>query len=352
MRADGRRRRPGLRGRRRARRPGADLAVDAGRASATRRAFSKTSWSTTSRPGRGCACPTDGSSRCGDPEWLADLGRRLGRPVRLRRAAEGGPERGLLHLISRPTIRFVERVYGAPIEPAWLRANFVIDLSGGKAFEEDEWVGRQIRIGDTLCEVVDGSRECLAVSFRPPNAGGRRLDGRGAAQGAGRRAGAARCAPRRGSASASRTPSRWWIDRLRAMPRPIRVLIAKPGLDGHDRGAKVIARALRDAGMEVIYSGLRQTPGADRRGRDPGGRGRRRSVDPVGRPQRPLPRDPQAAEGEGRRGHPGARRRHHPRQGHREPEGARHPGDLPARHPDADARRLHPAGGRVEGGVR
>ncbi len=43
------------------------------------------------------------------------------------------------------------------------------------------------------------------------------------------------------------------------MDRPIRVLIAKPGLDGHDRGAKVIARALRDAGMEVIYTGLRQT---------------------------------------------------------------------------------------------
>ncbi|MCB0353967.1 MAG: cobalamin B12-binding domain-containing protein [Bdellovibrionales bacterium] len=41
---------------------------------------------------------------------------------------------------------------------------------------------------------------------------------------------------------------------------PIRVLIAKPGLDGHDRGAKVIARALRDAGMEVIYTGLHQTP--------------------------------------------------------------------------------------------
>jgi len=45
-----------------------------------------------------------------------------------------------------------------------------------------------------------------------------------------------------------------------SITRPIRVLIAKPGLDGHDRGAKVIARALRDAGMEVIYSGLRQTP--------------------------------------------------------------------------------------------
>lgn len=44
------------------------------------------------------------------------------------------------------------------------------------------------------------------------------------------------------------------------MSRKIRVLIAKPGLDGHDRGAKVIARALRDAGMEVIYTGIRQTP--------------------------------------------------------------------------------------------
>ncbi len=41
---------------------------------------------------------------------------------------------------------------------------------------------------------------------------------------------------------------------------PIRVVIAKPGLDGHDRGAKVVARALRDAGMEVVYTGLRQTP--------------------------------------------------------------------------------------------
>jgi methylmalonyl-CoA mutase, C-terminal domain len=44
------------------------------------------------------------------------------------------------------------------------------------------------------------------------------------------------------------------------MERKIRVLIAKPGLDGHDRGAKVVSRAMRDAGMEVIYTGLRQTP--------------------------------------------------------------------------------------------
>jgi methylmalonyl-CoA mutase C-terminal domain/subunit len=44
------------------------------------------------------------------------------------------------------------------------------------------------------------------------------------------------------------------------MKRPIRVLVAKPGLDGHDRGAKVVAAALRDAGMEVVYTGLHQTP--------------------------------------------------------------------------------------------
>src|SRR5262249_23509329 len=47
---------------------------------------------------------------------------------------------------------------------------------------------------------------------------------------------------------------------LSAVARKIRVVIAKPGLDGHDRGAKIIARALRDAGMEVIYTGLHQTP--------------------------------------------------------------------------------------------
>src|SRR5205823_1860864 len=58
----------------------------------------------------------------------------------------------------------------------------------------------------------------------------------------------------------SRGPCRHAGSRLRAVARKIRVVIAKPGLDGHDRGAKIIARALRDAGMEVIYTGLHQTP--------------------------------------------------------------------------------------------
>jgi uncharacterized protein YcbX len=99
-----------------------------------------------------------------DPRWVGDVARRLGRPVRVRHADEGAPRRGALHLLSRPTLRFVERVYGTGLEARFLRANFVIDLTGGKAFEEDEWVGRQIRIGDTLCDVVAPSRECLAVA--------------------------------------------------------------------------------------------------------------------------------------------------------------------------------------------
>ena len=57
------------------------------------------------------------------------------------------------------------------------------------------------------------------------------------------------------------TPALGVLGRLAGgMDRPIRVVVAKPGLDGHDRGAKIIARTLRDAGMEVIYTGLHQTP--------------------------------------------------------------------------------------------
>ena len=66
------------------------------------------------------------------------------------------------------------------------------------------------------------------------------------------------------SASPARTPARRpkrrRILRRMAESRKIRVVVAKPGLDGHDRGAKIIARALRDAGMEVVYTGLHQTP--------------------------------------------------------------------------------------------
>ena len=72
------------------------------------------------------------------------------------------------------------------------------------------------------------------------------------------------------------------------MKRPYRVVVAKPGLDGHDRGAKVIARALRDSGFEVVYTGLHQTPEQVVAAVGGGGRRRRRPVDALGRP--PLPR--------------------------------------------------------------
>src|SRR4051812_28046679 len=79
----------------------------------------------------------------------------------------------------------------------------------------------------------------------------------------------AKCATRCARCGANTKRCRRYEDRARRsrergvelpVDRKIRVVIAKPGLDGHDRGAKVIARALRDAGMEVIYTGLRQTP--------------------------------------------------------------------------------------------
>ena len=83
--------------------------------------------------------------------------------------------------------------------------------------------------------------------------------------------------------------------------RKTRVVIAKPGLDGHDRGAKVIARALRDAGMEVIYTGLRQTPEQIAADRAAGGRRRHRPVDPERRAHAHLPEADDAAAREGPR---------------------------------------------------
>ena len=103
--------------------------------------------------------------------------------------------------------------------------------------------------------------------------------------------------------------------------RKIRVLVAKPGLDGHDRGAKVVARALRDAGMEVIYTGLRQTPEMIAEA------ALQEDVDVVGLsdpfrgahgagPARAGTAQSQRA-GEGQRVH----RRHHPGRGRAPPEG-------------------------------
>ena len=91
--------------------------------------------------------------------------------------------------------------------------------------------------------------------------------------------------------------------------RPLRVVIAKAGLDGHDRGAKVIARALRDAGMEVIYTGLFQTPEQIVQHRDSGRCRRHRPLDPLRRAHDALPAGRRAARGARRRRHRLFRRR-------------------------------------------
>ena len=125
------------------------------------------------------------------------------------------------------------------------------------------------------------------------------------------------------------------------MAQKIRVVIAKPGLDGHDRGAKVIARALRDAGMEVIYTGLRQTP------EQIVSAALQEDADVIGLSilsgahMHICPRVMEAAEGAGPRRCAGRHRRHHSRHRHPQAERDGYHRDLPARHPHAADHRLH-----------
>jgi MOSC domain-containing protein len=93
-----------------------------------------------------------------DPDWLVQLSRAVGSPLILsRRTKETNP----LRLVSRQTLRLAERTYGAPIEPYRLRANLVVDISEGKAFDEDQWMGHHIRIGEALLEVAEFAPDSL-----------------------------------------------------------------------------------------------------------------------------------------------------------------------------------------------
>ncbi len=95
--------------------------------------------------------------------------------------------------------------------------------------------------------------------------------------------------------------------------KKIRVLVAKPGLDGHDRGAKVVARALRDAGMEVIYTGLRQTPEMIAEAALAGGCGCGGSIHSLRCAHGACPAHSGTAEKEWTGSGKGLHRRHHPR---------------------------------------
>lgn len=104
-----------------------------------------------------------------DREWIEEVARSRARPVALsRRAPEGSP----LRLLSRPTLRLVERTYGAPLEPQRLRANLVVEIPEAKAFEEDHWVGRRLRIGEVLLEITDTSSDCIETFAWPGDSAG------------------------------------------------------------------------------------------------------------------------------------------------------------------------------------
>ncbi len=128
--------------------------------------------------------------------------------------------------------------------------------------------------------------------------------------------------------------------------KKIRVLIAKPGLDGHDRGAKIIARALRDAGMEVIYTGLRQTPEMI------ASAAVQEDVDVVGLSilsgahNTLCPQLMKLLHEKGMHRRHRSRRWHHPRSRHSRPQAVRHRRRLPPRHLHPRHHCLHPSAPR------
>jgi len=100
-----------------------------------------------------------------DPGWVPELAAMLGRDLSLesRPAHAETP----LRLISRGTLRLAERSYGAALEPVRVRANLVIEIHDGKAFDEERWIGHTIGIGDTVLEITASSRDAFVAGYRP-----------------------------------------------------------------------------------------------------------------------------------------------------------------------------------------
>ncbi len=110
--------------------------------------------------------PSGAEMPIADPRWLEELGRVLGKELDLRRRPVDDVA-GPLRLITRPTLRLAERSYGSPLEALRIRANLLIEVPEGKAFEEDHWVGRRIGIGDTVLEVTGPAADCFLADFHP-----------------------------------------------------------------------------------------------------------------------------------------------------------------------------------------
>lgn len=100
-----------------------------------------------------------------DRRWIEDVSRRCGRPVRLRARPHLDSDLAPLHVLSVQTVRFLEKQYGGPLEPARFRSNLLLDLPEQRAFEEDRWIGRQLWIGDVLLEIVKQCDACIVSSL-------------------------------------------------------------------------------------------------------------------------------------------------------------------------------------------
>ncbi len=100
-----------------------------------------------------------------DRRWIEDVSRRCGRPVRLRARQNSAGDAAPLHVLSVQTVRFLEKQYGGPLEPARFRSNLLIDLPEARPFEEDRWIGRQLWIGDVLLELVKQCDACIVASL-------------------------------------------------------------------------------------------------------------------------------------------------------------------------------------------
>jgi hypothetical protein len=100
-----------------------------------------------------------------DRVWVDDVSKRCGRGVRLRPRPEAASDPAPLHVMTTPTLRFLEGQYGGPLEASRIRANAMLDLPEGRPFEEDRWIGRQLWIGHVLVEIVQPSEACLVTSL-------------------------------------------------------------------------------------------------------------------------------------------------------------------------------------------
>ena len=107
-----------------------------------------------------------------DPRWRAELAKLLGRDVVLKPRRPAGEMDAPLRLLSRATLRLAERTYGAPLESNRVRANLIVEITGGKAFDEDGWIGRRLRIGDTEFEAMGPANDCFVTAFRPKSGRG------------------------------------------------------------------------------------------------------------------------------------------------------------------------------------